>query len=246
MPARRIPSDIRRLGAAACSFAPSRLDISSGARRGDEMRMPQRRPRAVYEVYDAEDRLAEQPLALGDAALAHDEQAPPSAGAQRDLPPSIAAERRSLALRRLLAGAALCAVSASVLIAIAMLTLRLLTGAGSQPRKEHSLPAQSATARHLQVAPRTRARHADAVALETANLKLRRQAKTRRRSALMRVSRRAAYVPRSVSVTAGSFATRATRGPAFIVTLASLAGDRTPYPSPDCACIAAAEFGFER
>ncbi len=99
------------------------------------MRLPRRHPRAVYEVYDAEERLGEQEQERAEGDLAHD-LGETLAG------PAPTVERRSPhgAPRRMLAGALLCTAAVCAFAAIAVALLHAISGAGASHRLVARVP----------------------------------------------------------------------------------------------------------
>lgn len=122
------------------------------------MKIPRRRPRAVYEVYDAEQALgAQDGVDPAEPLLAQEEGkigAPPTVSRRPGRALAGASQTRSV-LPRMLAGAAICLAAICAVAAIAVLALRTVDGAGRvesrsarlvRPRRDATVVARTAGA----------------------------------------------------------------------------------------------------
>lgn len=259
--ARRIPSGILRLGAAASrTTAPSRLDIASSGDQCAPMKLPHRRPRAVYEVYDAAERLGGPVVGLDGADLESDigsdqfdDRVGESVDARREPVSAMSPTQGSFAVRRVLTGLALCSVAACVLISIGVVLLHLLAGAGAgQPRIEgRAQPRTNAAGR---------GRDADAAVSQASGVPISRPRLSERSPAPMgalassdTLRRRPGGIVNSTKWRPGSRAPAPDRSwlaRGFALPVAFTPAIAYPImegPALGCACTAAqAEFGFER
>jgi hypothetical protein len=110
------------------------------------MRMPRRHPRAVYEVYDAEEMLGEHQPPAPEGEQAETEQGGPeverAAGATDRGQARIAPQRpERWAPGRMIAGVLLCTVAVCALAAIGIALLHVLEGAGATHRLSALPPA---------------------------------------------------------------------------------------------------------
>ncbi len=220
----------------------------SGAPRMAGVRMPRRHPRAVYEVYDAEEALGEHGLPVSGDEPVDAEPVPAAEQATRaaDRGPAHIASRRPerFAPGRMLAGVLLCAVAVCVLVAVGIALLHVLSGAGAGvgrrvaapsslgPRGAHgedSAPIERTDAIERAAA----AERAEAVSPTEALL---RQEATR---STLRVEHARQGGPRHDP--AGLLPAGSGESPELQTQWAA------PAPSMGCACAAAeVEFGFER
>ncbi len=102
------------------------------------MRLPRRHPRAVYEVYDAEERLGVGEQEQPEGELAHD-----PGGVLAGRWPAVESIALPGALRRMLAGALLCTAAVCMLAAIAVVLLHALSGAPTGRRLLARMPRTS-------------------------------------------------------------------------------------------------------
>ncbi len=213
------------------------------------MKMPRRRPRAVYEVYDADEALGGQD-GFGGAESPAGQQAPELAEhlVEQAAPYEDREGSRVLsdlpirgALTRMLAGAALCVAAVCVIAAIAIVLLHVVGGAGSVRRR--SAPA-------LQAA---RASDGGVSTAATASVPVAHEVRRPRAAAGANAIRAGRPAPSTTTATARAFAaiSAATalsiaRGTPAIQALPS-ALQISPDATPGCECASAeAEFGFER
>lgn len=210
--------------------------------------MPSRRPRAVYEVYDAEEALGEQepsgavgePVdAAPDPAMERVPALEPASGVagrgqMRRTPPM--GER--WAPGRMLAGALLCTVAVCALAGIGIVLLHVLGGAAVAHRVAASPPSRPIASAGHATAP---VKRSEAANRATA---LKRLAPTTPTEAV-ESARRVGHVPAARPIYRHDPAGPLPPGPD--VSPEPRMPWTPPAPSPGCACATAeVEFGFER
>lgn len=213
------------------------------------MKMPRRRPRAVYEVYDADEALGGQD-GFGGAAPPTGQEAPDLAEqlVEQAAPYDDSESSRTLsalpirgALTRMLAGATLCVAAVCVIAAIAIVLLHVVSGAGSVRRG--SAPAAQAA----------RDPHRGASTAAETSMPVAREVPRPRAAAVANAIRGGRPAP---STTAATVRALAAIPVAVALSIARSASSTralqpalriSPEATPGCQCAPAeAEFGFER
>ncbi|MFZ2052519.1 MAG: hypothetical protein WAU69_16475 [Solirubrobacteraceae bacterium] len=211
------------------------------------MKMPRRRPRAVYEVYDADEALGgQEDFAAAEPPAGHEapelaQQFVGQAAPYEDRESSRALLALPIrgAITRMLAGATLCVAAVCVIAAIAIVLLQVVSGAGSVRRG--SAPALQA------------ARAPDASTAATASVPAAHENSRLRAGAIANAIRGGRLAPSTTAATAHAFAaisaatalSIARSTPAIQALPPAL--QISPDATPGCECASAeAEFGFER
>jgi hypothetical protein len=213
------------------------------------VKMPQRRPRAVYEVYDADEALggqdgfggAEQPARHEAPELAQQFVGQAAPYEDRESSRALSALPIRGAITRMLAGATLCVAAVCVIAAIAVVLLHVVSGEGSVRRG--SAPA-------LQAA---RASDGGTSTAATASVPEAHEDSRPRAAAIANAIRGGRPAPSTTAATAHAFAA-ISAATALSIARSTPAIQALPPAlqiSPDamsgCECaFAEAEFGFER